>query len=414
MSRIVFASACYVGDVAPFIGPANELARQGHDVTFLAPPGFSSILGNESFRHEHYASDFSAKAMNADPVHERLMAHPVRNQMRLARYWMRRGLVDDIDGGRRSFLEAFDGADVVVTHPTFGSGTVPAAHHLGVPVVTGQLFPMMMPTREWGPALPLQSNFGPANGLAWRAFSAASGHLLYDRKLNHYRRSLGIPPRRGNAMLGWTEAERTVVLVSRHYFGAAADDWPGELVGFSPWTGPSGRAADPAVDAFVDDGPPPVLVCLGTSAAAGAGEAFSVIAAGLDDAGLRALLLVANEANLAAVGHRPGAFVFAPVNDVVGRCSVAVVSGALGTLAAALTAGVPVVVVPQLFDQLWHGKRVEALGVGKLALRPSSVAAAVAEIHADPAYSERARELARKIAAEDGASALVAAVRSLL
>jgi UDP:flavonoid glycosyltransferase YjiC (YdhE family) len=90
------------------------------------------------------------------------------------------------------------------------------------------------------------------------------------------------------------------------------------------------------------------------------------------------------------------------------------VSGALGSLGAALAAGVPVVVAPQLFDQVWHGQRVQELGVGLMALRPGSVVKAVARIDADPSYRERARALGEELRAEDGAGALADAVEQVL
>jgi sterol 3beta-glucosyltransferase len=104
--------------------------------------------------------------------------------------------------------------------------------------------------------------------------------------------------------------------------------------------------------------------------------------------------------------------VFAPLARVLPRFRVAVVSGALGTLGATLAAGVPVVVVPQLFDRVWHGGRVEELGVGVMAVRAQHVAAAVARVDADPQYRRRAQELATQMANEDGAGSLVDAVES--
>ena len=95
------------------------------------------------------------------------------------------------------------------------------------------------------------------------------------------------------------------------------------------------------------------------------------------------------------------------------RARVAVVSGALGGVAAALTAGVPVVVVPQLFDQIWHGQRVEDLGLGRLVRKPAGVAAAVAELAADPSATERSRAFAARLAGEDGAGALADAAEAL-
>ena len=185
-------------------------------------------------------------------------------------------------------------------------------------------------------------------------------------------------------------------------------------MGFSPWAGPAGQEVDERVDEFVDDGDLPVLVCLGTSAAAGAGRAFATIADGLRRRGLRSLLLVGDTANLAYVRDVRGAFEFAPVPAIVGRCAAAVVSGALGTLSAALAAGVPVVVLPQLFDQIWHGQRVEELGVGIMVTHPKNVPAAAAKLLGDPAYRARAHALAARLGTEDGAAALVDAVEATI
>lgn len=417
MARIVLSSAAFLGDVAPFVEPANRLVALGHDVTFLTPVGFHAALAGESFDLAAYPLDFSPAGMRADPENERLMRHPWLNQVRLARYWMRRGFVADPAAAWASFLEILDGADVLVTHPTFGSGRVPAAHHLGIPVVVGQLFPMMMPTTAWTPPLPDRNRDLRVrlNRLAWRGLAAGSGTVMYDRSINRYRRRLGLPGIRGNALLSWTEAERTVVMVSRHYFGDPPLDWTNwPLTGFSAWPGPAGQLVDHAIDDYLSEGEPPVLVCLGTSAAAGAGQAFATMAEGLRSQGLRPLVLAGNADNLAHLEHEPGAFEFAPVHRVVDRCAVAIVSGALGTLAAVLTAGLPVVVVPQLFDQIWHGRRVEALGVGVMATNPTKAPAAVAKVLRDPAYRHRAHELADKLRAEDGAAALVNAVRDTI
>jgi UDP:flavonoid glycosyltransferase YjiC (YdhE family) len=220
---------------------------------------------------------------------------------------------------------------------------------------------------------------------------------------------------KGNALLAWTERTRAVVLVSRHYFGDEPPDWPNwRLGGFSSWSGPSDQPVDGRVEDYLAAGEPPVLVCLGTSAAAGAGATFATIADGLRQQGQRSLLLVGDTSNLRDLNDEHGAFEFAPVPRVVGRCAVAVVSGALGTLAAALTAGVPVVVLPQLFDQLWHGRRVEQLGVGIMVTRSNRVPEAVARIVDDSSYTERARALGAQLAAEDGAAALVEAVDAFL
>lgn len=416
MARVVVTSGCYLGDVAPYVEPANRLVERGHDVTYCVPTGFHDLLAGERFSLARYGLDLSVRAFHADPLHQRLMQHPFRNQTRLARYWIERGFTGDPAAATHSLLAALDGADVVLSHPTFAYPVVPVARSLGVRVVIGHLFPMLVPTSERTPALGWPGvNLGaPLNRVSWKAMALGSGLLMGDRVTNEHRRRFGLRPRRGNVMLAWDEADRVVTLLSRHYAGPEPHDWDaGTMVGFSHWPGPP-RPTDPAVDAYVDAGEPPVLVCLGSSAASGAADAFRTMADGIEALGLRPLLLVGNEENADALRGRPGVFAFAPIAPLLPRCRVAVVSGGLGTLAAALTAGVPTVVVPQLFDQVWHGARVARLGVGEMVLRTANVAKAVATIERDPGYAERARALAAAMAGEDGAGALVDAVESVL
>jgi hypothetical protein len=416
MSRIVVTSAAYLGDLAPFIPVAERLVDRGHDVTFLAPEGFRSVLDGRRFAYAPYPLDFSSSGMHEDPRHERLMRHPYRNALPWGRYLMGKGFADDPDAASASMAAAFAGADVVVTHPTFGSVSIPMAHSMGIPVAVGHLFPMMIRTDQWGPPLgPTSPDLGRlGNRLAWKVMVAASGPLFRDRELNRFRQGLGLAAVRGNAGWAWMEADRTVVLLSGHYYGGGAADWP-EVTwgGFSIWDG-GGAAAVPAeVDDFVGDGVD-AIVTLGTSAASGAGEQFARIAADLDARRIRSLLLVGDAKNLAPLRGRPGAFTFAPLVPLLPRAQVAVVSGALGGVAAALTAGVPLVVVPQLFDQIWHGRRIQDLGLGVGVRKAKDVGAAVAEVLADPSFAERARAFAARLAGEDGAAVVADAAESLL
>ena len=417
MARIAVTSCVYLGDVAPFIPVAQRLHDAGHDVVFVAPEGFRSLLERQPFAYAPYVLDCSPAAMNADPEHTRLMQHPVRNSVKLAQYWCDRAFADDPIGAIEQLTGAFAGADVVVTHPTFSIATVPAARAVGAKVAVGHLFPMMIPTSKWTPPLgPRSPNLSrPVNRALWGVLRSASGRSFRDTAINAGRRHVGLPPIRGGTGWAWLEADQTVVLASEHYYGPAASDWPPvSFGGFSIWDGSGGGVLDPELDRFIDDGDPPVLVTLGTSAATDAGSRFATISRDLDAKGLRSVLLVGHASNLASLGEHSAAVEFAPMAPLLPRCRVAVVSGALGGLAAALTAGIPVVVHPQLFDQVWHGHRVKELGVGLMALRAGKVADAVRTIVDDPGYTERARALAARMRSEDGATALARAVEQLL
>lgn len=417
MARVTITSCMYLGDVAPFIPVARRLHEAGHDVTFVAPGGFGSFLEPEAFTYARYALDCSPNAIDADPVHTKLMRHAFVNAGRLATYWMDRAFADDPEAAVASLRAGMTGADVVITHPTMASVTLPLARAVGAAVVVGHLFPMMIPTAAWTPPLYSRSLSlpMPLNRAAWQLLRAASTVLFRDREINDLRRSCGLAPLRGNAGWAWIEADTTVTLASRHYYGDGAPDWPPVVWGgFSIWAGSAQYVLDPYLSDYIDAGTPPVVVTFGTSAATGAGARFARVAYDLDAAGLRSVLLVGHERNLEPVRSHPAAVTFAPLTSLLPRSSVAVVSGALGGLAAALCAGVPVVVHPQMVDQVWHARRVTELGVGLAARRVSDIGPAVVRVTSEPAFTDRARALAASMAGEDGPGAVVAAVEQLV
>lgn len=414
MGRIAITAAAYLGDVAPYIPIGRRLVEAGHDVTFVAPDGFASILEPEPFTHHRYGLDFSSASMHADPVHTRLMRHPIANTPRLAGYWLDRSYLDDRVAVETSIAEALDGADVLVTHPAVAMISLPLAHAAGVGTVVGQLFPMLLPTQHWTPSMPYSfAGPRPINRLAWRAFDRFGAAAFPEAEIQDLRRRCGMPVRAGSAVSGYLDADALVLLTSSRY-APPAPDWPPlEIAGFSVWDGPADAAVPDHLEAFLDAGDPPVLVTLGTSAATNAGERFRRIRDDLASLGLRSLILAGNEQNAAALDGVAGVAAFAPLTALAPRCCAAVVSGALGSVAASLQAGLPTVVHPQLWDQFWHGRQVRRLGVGDLARRTASVASTVADLIDSPAPAA-ARRLAAAMADEDGPGVAVDAVERVL
>ena len=414
MAVVTVAAAGYLGDVAPYVPIANELVDRGHDVTFLAPVGFHPLLSGERFRLAAYALDFSPAGMRDDARHERLMRHPLRNSIGLGRYLMAKGYADDPVAAVTSLRSTLEGADVLLTHPAFATMAMPVAEAQGVPVVLGHLFPMLLPTRSWSPAMPDRNrNLGPANRALW-GMAGVVAHLAFrGREIGRLRSELGLPPVNMTRLA--EHADRTVMLLPERYVGRAAPDWPPvRWGGFSIWPGPSGQALGAELEAHLDAGDPPVLVTLGTSAALNAGEQFAEIASGLDELGLRSVILAGGPENLGPLRGRPGVVEFAPITKLLPRCRAAVVSGALGSVAAAITAGVPMVVHPQLVDQRWHGGRVRDLGIGLMARRTDQVAPAVGRLLAEPGFASAAATLSSDIVGQDGTIAAADVIEELL
>lgn len=414
MGNVVITSAAYLGDVAPFIPIARKLADLGHDVTFVAPAGFAGALAGEPFTHHHYGLDFSTAAMHADPVHTKLMRHPLANTPRLAKYWLGGSYLDDPGAVEASIAGPLVEADVLVTHPAVAMISLPLAHRAGVPGIVGHLFPMLLETQQWTPSMPY-SYRGPRafNRLAWKAYDAFGKAAFPEKEVNDLRRRCGMPTRDGAAVSAYRDAVETVLLTSPNY-APPADDWPPVTIGgFSIWDGPTGMEVPADLDAYIDDGEPPVLVTLGTSAATNAGERFARIRSDLAARGVRSIVLAGNDANAAALEGQPGVTAFAPLTALLPRCRAAVVSGALGGVAAAVSAGVPTVVHPQLWDQFWHGRQVTELGIGALARSTRQVADRVVSI-LDDETAAASQRLAAAMTGEDGVAAMVGAVERAL
>jgi UDP:flavonoid glycosyltransferase YjiC (YdhE family) len=88
-----------------------------------------------------------------------------------------------------------------------------------------------------------------------------------------------------------------------------------------------------------------------------------------------------------------------------------------GTAAAGLRAGVPTVSVPIYTDQPFWAARIKSLGAGPQPvpykeLSTERLSAAITQATTTPAYAEDARQLAARLATEDGTAPVVAALRA--
>jgi UDP:flavonoid glycosyltransferase YjiC (YdhE family) len=105
---------------------------------------------------------------------------------------------------------------------------------------------------------------------------------------------------------------------------------------------------------------------------------------------------------------------FRPQAEVLRACSAVVTHGGSGTLLAALTLGVPAVVLPMGADQLDNADRVRDLGVGLVLDPVAAVSADIAGAVTTLLHDDDARQRARAVAAEAAAQPPLAAVRELL
>jgi UDP:flavonoid glycosyltransferase YjiC (YdhE family) len=155
----------------------------------------------------------------------------------------------------------------------------------------------------------------------------------------------------------------------------------------------------------LDDGRPVVVVTQGT-VATNAAELIAPALAGLADRDL--WVVAAGVKDRAALGRVPGNArleAFVPFTKLLPRSSALVTNGGYGGVLTALSNGVPVVCAGTTEDKPEVANRVAYAGVG-VNLRtnrpsPSTVAAAVDRVLAEPRFRQRAQAMQAELAAHD-------------
>ncbi|MEO6124255.1 MAG: nucleotide disphospho-sugar-binding domain-containing protein [Ilumatobacteraceae bacterium] len=418
MARIVVHSMAHRGDVYPYVPIASELCRRGHEVTYVVPREFHPAFSAEPFRCVHSGTDFSPMELDQHGAYIARWGNKLGGGALLPLYFGK-FTVPHLDALFGAVDAALADADLLVSHPAAAIVGSMSCERRGLPWVVGDLFPMLVPTATAPPVgLP---NLGPAiNRATWKLGRSRLAVPLTSRSgFVEFRACLGLStPASWNVIEARLSPHRNIALASSHYIDPAPD-WPDgyDLVGFTPWNGPDGGRLDEDVLEFLAAGSPPVIVTLGTSGASARPEIFEAVARVLDELNVRGLFLTSNAAvtrrarSMIAPVH--GVWQFVPLAPLLPHARAVVHSGAHGTNALVLEAGLPSVIVPCMFDQLWHARRQQQLGTGLWARHPRHLVKAIHRLLADHVIAEQAARLGVKLRTEDGTAAACDAIEAV-
>jgi sterol 3beta-glucosyltransferase len=400
------------GDVQPYVALGVGLKEAGHEVTLVTGKGFEATVSGRGLRYVALDVDLLELAQSQEG---RAALQSPRGALRMAVRLIptMRKMLDDQWEAAASL-----GADAVVYHPK-AMGGYHVAEALGIPGFLALPIPALSPTRAFPvPVLPLPDLGGPLNKLSYGAFFR-SIILPYRSMVNRWRvRTLGLP----TLPLPASELELRGEPVVRLYPCSprvipVPADWNGSSVMTGYWFLDQGKDWQPPdeLDAFLEDGPPPVYVGFGSTAPDPEGSRATAIAA-LKRLGLRGVL---------ATGRRgmagPGIMEIegAPHDWLFPRMAAVVHHGGAGTTAEGLRAGKPTAVFPSNFgDQLFWGRQVRALGVGAEPVRQKELTierltAAICVVTEGESTRRRAAWLGERIRAEDGVARAVEVVAGL-
>jgi UDP:flavonoid glycosyltransferase YjiC (YdhE family) len=177
-------------------------------------------------------------------------------------------------------------------------------------------------------------------------------------------------------------------------------DWPRNLR-------VTGAPLHDGAGTFSDEGEPPLVFALGSSAVWVAGDFWQQAIEASRALGRRAIFIV-GPAQLGALPAGMRAFGYLPYSRIFPRAQVVIHQAGIGTLSQALRSGRPQLMVPFAFDQPDNARRAAALGVGRvLPAAKSSARALERELRAllsDAAYDKRAEVVAAELRETDGAA----------
>jgi UDP:flavonoid glycosyltransferase YjiC (YdhE family) len=349
------------GNAPPALNLGARLARQDHQVRLVGWESMASRAAAAGVGFATYPSvpPWPPELAFEDALEERLLpalAGP--------------GTRDDILTEAKSFAP-----DVVVVDCMMGAG-LEAAHELGLPSAVLVHLPYSAFMYEWGDE-------------AARAEKA---------------RFLG-------------EARAVLALVPPGF--DAPCPLPANTSYVGPITDPNPRQPLDPRDAglLAEPGDPWVLLSLSTTLQ-GQAAALPPMLDAVAGLPVRVLLTLGGALPASAVDPPPNVTVrgFVPHHLVLPHMAAVISHGGLSTITAALTAGVPLVCIPQGRDQSDNAERVAASGTGRAVATgasPAQIAYALKELLADPAALHEARRFAGVIAGLGGGDAATREVAGL-
>ncbi len=411
MATVVIAAFGTRGDVAPLTGIGRRLEQAGHKVVLSAPSEFGELIAGCGLRCVPHDVDLGIDVDLSD-------VNPRKAAMRFLS-----------PSGMRATGEALlsalrdEPADMLVLSPFAELAGHPLAEARGIPSLGVRLQPLSTTGRH-PPAILGAWSAGPVLNRTAGRLATAAVDRVYSGTVAAFRDRLGLPrmsaraARRRRTEAGWP------IL---HGFSPGVvprpRDWrPGlEVVGYWWPPRPLGWQPPGELVSFLEAGAPPVFLSRGSVVMTRAESVrlAELVGPALRAAGVRGVVqagwagLDAGSEDILTIGDVPHDWLFGKVAAVAHACGA-------GTTAAGLRAGVPAIPIPEpVGDQPFWARRLRELGVGppplsRRRLTVERLATAVDAALTEPSYRAGAERLAARIAGEDGAGEVVAAVERLL
>lgn len=405
------------GDVQPYLALAVGLKDAGYKVRFAANSNFAGLAasyGLEFFSIQLDSFEFTQNSQTQSWLDAESIPHLILSTNRVIRPMLER-IMNDV-------FAACQGSEAVIYH----SYALPFVYHIGkqlhIPCIPASLHPM--PTRTY-PAILSNIRRSPSKTLnllthllvhqiSWQVFLPVvrkhwNGHTNPPLIGPYWEILKGPQP----ILCGYSPSVLPVsedlprhVSITGYWFLDPHPNWQPE----------------PALTAFLKLTPRPIYIGFGSMGNPAKNQnTTNIILKTLAQTGVRAVLSTGWSGlgtdrplpeNIFLIKDTPHRWLFPQMAAIVHH-------GGAGTTGAALSAGVPSLIVPHFGDQYYWGRRVAELGVGpepivRKKLSVEKFAEAISIALSDSTMRERASRLSATITAEDGVNQAVQIIRKYI
>jgi sterol 3beta-glucosyltransferase len=349
------------GDVQPFIALALALMERGHAVT---------LVTNENFRA--FVEGFGVSYLPITGDTERIINSP--KALKLLEggsifkffYHIQKVSAETADQANRDILQACANFDHLITSvlPLPLVYSIAEKYRKKLAVVFLSVPPV--PTKEF----PFQV-FGVKghplfNRLSYRLIALT--YLMIRKKMNEFRKEIGLPP--ANVLKAMLKSNTLAMTAISQLLLPQPKDWPSNahVTGFLflPPTArekPGQQEIPEGLEAWLAKGDTPVYMGFGSIPIPDQARLLQALQGLLTE---KRVVLAAGWSTLNNVPAHPNLFAVKNVNHdwLLPRCTAAIIHGGIGTIAAVLRSGRPLIVVSILADQPINGQMIEQKQLG--------------------------------------------------
>lgn len=417
MARILFTVWPFPGHVHPNVAIGHALDERGHAAAFYTGGSLRASLEGEGFRVFPFECVDEPRVRDIVLTLDALSLDWTSATRRKA--LLREWLLETVDAQLADLTLVVDEwrPDLLVCDPAMWGPLLVLHETLGLPLaVMSYVAACLLPGPE-GPivGVPLPRSTGSMSRAIRRVLRAVETIVAADfrRRADAVRIRYGLRPMR-TSVTAFSGQMPLYLVPSTSLFDRQRSDLPRSVryVGPCHWDRPSDVAPPPWLADLARDRPL-VYVTEGTMHSKSAMVLRSALQ-GLATAPVRVVATTGRHRDpatleLGVVPANARVERFVPHSDLFPHTDLVVTTGGTGTTLSALSAGIPLVVVPTAWDQPENAWRVVEAGAGVRIpanrCTPDAVRSAVERILGDPSFARNARRLSADFARYRGAAA---------